>query len=292
MNNFSGGSNKGNSYFSGAKVSLGLAIAMATIFIIDHLLQIGDLYQWSYFSVQAGVYQGQVWRFLTAPWVHGSGGHLFGSLIFLLLIAPMLERSLSRRVFVLLIVLSVLIVPLVVTLIGVTGLVESIALTRISGGVGIGFGIAAALYHLKGDMPVSLMLVDRPFLLKNVILFYGGIWLLLVVVDSSKLGQEYFVSQVAGAPAILVGWWIAKTGGMGVWRATDSLRQANKKSNGKSNKKSNKKRSYTPKIKPKSHIRRDDSEVDKILDKISANGFQSLTAKEREILENASKEHD
>ena len=202
----------------------------------------------------------------------------------MLIIAPMLERSMSRKVFVLLVVLSVLIVPVGVTLIGITGLLGSIVVTPISGGVGIGFGIAAALYLTKGDMPVSLMLMDRPFLLKNVILFYGGVWLLLVVVDSSKLGQEYFFSQVAGAPAILVGWWIANRGGESLWRATGRLRQSKKKLN--------KNRSYAPKIKPKSHIRRDDSEVDKILDKISANGFQSLTAKEREILENASKEND
>ena len=84
MKRFSGPRVNSGGYFSGAKISLWLAIVMASFFILDTILRVGDLSALAQFNVEQAVFRGQVWRFFTFPWFHASGGQLFGNLLFLL----------------------------------------------------------------------------------------------------------------------------------------------------------------------------------------------------------------
>lgn len=272
---------QGGNLFSGAPVSVGTVALMLVVFLTDLLLKNIDLYGLCTFTTQQAILEGELWRILTGPLVNGSGSDLFGTLIFFVLLAPLLERSIPRKEFVKLLLLSICSVYIVWTGLSLANVIEGSRLMPISGGVGMKAGVVAGIYRVLGNQSVSLLISNRPFLIKNIILVFIVIWLGVTVLDSSKAGNTglYLVWQLVAITGAIAGWWITRSPYMGL-----SFGSGNKKKT----KAKRKKKSYQSKVKPRTSIDRSDSEVDKILDKISDKGFQSLTEQERKVLEKAS----
>jgi membrane associated rhomboid family serine protease len=59
----------------------------------------GPLVRWGYLSTEKAIYRGQVWRFLTFPFVHGWPGHLIINMLGLFLFGPLVEAHFGGRRF-------------------------------------------------------------------------------------------------------------------------------------------------------------------------------------------------
>jgi membrane associated rhomboid family serine protease len=260
------------------KISLWMASLMVFFFVFGSIFRSFQFAEFTSFTIVKAIYAGQVWRFFTAPFTHFSGAELFGSLLFIVFFVSFLEREVSRRIFVQILLASLILVYLTWILLGFTNLISGLVNFPLKSGAGLGVGVASGLYFLLGNRPVSIMLLDRPFLLKHVILVYAGIWLVLTLSDAGTLDYSglYLTASLVPLVAIVPAWWITKKGGL--WKPKQFVNPTKAK-----------KKKFEAKIKPRIYLNQDDSEVDKILDKISAKGFQSLTEEERKVLNKASK---
>jgi len=61
------------------------------------IASMGPLTRWGYFSTATAVYRGQVWRFLTFQFLHGSPMHLLFNMIGLYLFGPIVEAQFGSR---------------------------------------------------------------------------------------------------------------------------------------------------------------------------------------------------
>lgn len=115
MNSGGGGYSRkvgGMSRLAGAPVVKWLLVSNIVIFIIEMLLNQSpvlpagyrrghDSWLWDswFFSVEAGIYGGEFWRFLTFQFLHGDGWHLFGNMLGLFFFGTIAERWWGSRRF-------------------------------------------------------------------------------------------------------------------------------------------------------------------------------------------------
>jgi len=240
------------------------------IFATDQLFDAGV------FTIHEGLFGGQVWRFFSAGFFHVNGNHLIGVASCFYFFAPMLEQRIGRRKMLTLLMASSVAATIFYTLLVVVHLVPDDEMRWLVGGTAMCLAMLAALFKLSGDQMIRLMFIQKPFRLKWVIVTLGLLWVLPLILQRGVIGETSQASQSSHLIGILIGVLVV------IW-------ESNKHKKVKGTKKKPK---YTPKIKPRTAVKLQDGEVDKILDKISADGFQSLSAKERKTLEDAANNKD
>jgi len=89
--------------FEGAPVTKWLLIINVAILFLQALMtnpgQQVFLQRFGHFSIQEGIYELQLWRFLTFQFLHADLSHLFMNGLGLLFFGPHIERWMSSRVF-------------------------------------------------------------------------------------------------------------------------------------------------------------------------------------------------
>lgn len=269
--------------FDGAPVTKWLLILNALIFVLEPLLQGGpplffrDL--WGYFSIDLAIYSGQVWRFLTFQFLHADFFHLLFNSIVLFFFGPHIERWMTNRCFLIFYLLCGIAGALFYTLLFFTpGLFESYTAEQgmIGASAGI-FGILAAFYYVAPEARVLLFFVI-PMKMKTLAL---GIF----VYESVKV---IFMMDNAGGSAGHLGGAIIGLLMVKNRKARELIIKLSQI--GQGGKRPRKARDATIVRESRQPPIELSKEVDRILDKISEHGIQSLTAKERETLDKARKE--
>jgi len=220
------------------------------------------------------------WSVLTYAFLHGSFLHLFGNMLGLFMFGPPVERRFGSRVFVRLYLVSAL-----------GGALLSLALLPLSGGAPI-VGASAAVYGVMlafvmawPDAPVMLFPLPVPVRVKWLVGFMV-VWSLIAGAGGFAPGVAHFAHLGGFAAA----WLYLRLSGL-VGRpaplrpsdrppavlvrppAADAGRRAEYGAS-------------PPRRSPEAAVR---EEVDRVLDKISQRGLESLTPDERRFLDEMSK---
>lgn len=220
-----------------------------------------------------GVGHGYLWQFLSFQFMHGGRWHFVGNMLALFFLGRMVESLVGGKRFLMLYIASGLMGGVFQTVLGlifpnVFGLPV----------VGASAGVCGLLAALAALMPETEMLVFFVFPVKiKYIALVGAIVAAFYVLVPAEPG----VAHAAHLGGMVFGWLFVRKILQGDWsRFASALRRSEKKPSP---------RSKSEPAASKNNPEVLEGEVDAVLDKISAQGMKSLTAREREILESARK---
>ncbi len=266
-------------FFDGAPVAKWLIIVNIAVYFLEILLFEGGkstltktpFENWGAYRIESGF---QIWRLITFQFLHANGMHLFSNLVGLFFFAPHVERWMSSRPFLLFYLLCGVAGAIFYTILFFApGLLPNddpgTLLLGASAGI---FGILAAFLAIAPDAKV-LLLFFIPMKMRTFGLIYFTYEVIVVLFNLHNAGGS--AGHLGGA---LVGFYIMKNAKARDWL----VRLTQKKS-------PRRKKSRTARVIRESPIDVT-KDVDRILDKISKSGIQSLTQKEREILDKARKQ--
>ncbi len=216
----------------------------------------------------------QIWRYLTFQFLHGDAWHLFFNMLALFFLGPVLERHWGTKRFVKFYLSCGIVAGLAYVVIGALyGLPGDMPIIGASGGV---YGILLACAVLFPRIKLLLFFIV-PISIRILAGFIFGA-MALVVLRALAQGQAYAamsdVAHLGGAAAAAFWLWAlpplregaveGKAGSRrGAWQRKMKKRQAN------------------------------DEEIDRILEKIKQEGINSLTSRERQKLQEATrKQHE
>ena len=266
----------------GRSVTLTLVIINVAVFLVQSVLErFPHFPTYTYFALSLrGLQHGYVWQFLTYQFMHGGLLHLAVNLWTIYVIGNEVELALGRRSFLTLYLGSGIVGGIVQTLAAIAFHGE-FALPVV-GASAAGFGLAAAFALLFPDRLLLLFFVI-PVRAKYLLIIVG----LLTVYGLMFPGGN--IAHAAHLGGMLCGVFYIRYGARWTWRwprfklrgfsprlvkvSSDQTRRWAKDS------------LPEPEDLPAEEFL--SKEVDPILDKISASGIQSLTERERRILEKA-----
>lgn len=255
-----------------------LIIVNAGLFVIDGILSSSmraatiSPGHWFTFSVDQAIGGLQVWRFVTYTFIHGGLFHIFFNMLALYYFGPMVEAELGGRRFAAFYLLcgiagSALFTLLVFALPGVMFPAGSAAtLAQLFGASGCVMGVLIGAAMIAPDQQVMLLIPPIPMKLRTLAIAFIGLDFLTVLVGGANAGGS--VAHLGGAG---FGWLL--------FQHRDWLNFANRDFGGQWRQRRNE------------HLQRKqdelEREVDRILAKVSGNGLQSLTEREKRTLKKA-----
>lgn len=268
--------------FDGAPVTKWLLISNIAIYFLNFALTAPGrypvLWHWGEFSVELTFYKFQLWRVLSFQFLHGGIGHLLGNMIGIFFFAPHLERWMSSRIFAFYYLLcGVSGAMFFTTLTLFTGLFDgdpSRAMVGASAGI---FGILAAYFFIAPNAKVYLL-----FFIPMKMRTFGILYFAFEVFNVLNRGWNYggSVGHLGGA---LLGILIMKNSVARGWLTSLASIGTNSKP------RQSKTRDATIIRESNRSPLEVTGEVNRILDKISREGIQSLTPQERETLDRSRK---
>ncbi len=248
-------------------VCAGLIKANVIVFLVFWLLQLDGLYDLLALSVH-GIRRGFFWQPLTYMFLHGSLAHIFFNMLTLYFLGPETERAMGSKHFLAMYLLS--------------GLLGGLGWLWLSphpyavcvGASGAIYGVLAAFATLFPRRQLTLLV----FFIFPVTMMAWQLVAGLAVIEFLLAGGDRasgiaHTAHLAGAFAgfLYIDQLFENTTLRRLWaRLRDYVAQ----------------RPHTPRPAPPPP---DQAEVDRILDKISAQGIQSLTKTERQTLHRASR---
>jgi membrane associated rhomboid family serine protease len=264
-----------------------LIVVNLAVFFGDILLFDGSVYRWGRFTIHSALGHGRVWEFLTFQFLHGSVLHVLFNMLGLFFFGPWAERWWGTRRFLAFYLLCGAAGAAFYTVLSWLGVLQSplgapplelLPLVGASAGIyGILIGVAVIAPNLRVMLyfpPIEMSM--RQLAIAVLVLAAGTVVLGL----GDNAGGE--AGHLGGA---ILGFLLMRQPGLLKWAEGHALGVE----------------IIRPKIfggRPEAKLRprteidlRAHTEVDRILDKISQQGFQSLTAAERETLQQVSKSH-
>lgn len=265
-------SRKGGGFFSQlTPVVRWLLIANLGIYFLDLFLG-NPLRNFGAFAIQSAVFDGRIWEFVTFQFLHGSVGHVLFNCMGIFFFGPWLERWWGAKKFLIYYLLCGVAGAVFFTLLVLLGLLPGddlwTPLVGASAGIyGILIGVAVIAPNLRVALlfpPIELSMRQLAIALMvisagSIVLKFGG----NEGGEAGHLGGAILGFILMRFPHLLGG-----QPGVEVIRPRVTS---------------------PPKLRPRSEIEaQHDSAVDAILDKISSQGFQSLTQQERDFLQQVS----
>jgi rhomboid family protein len=271
-------------------VTIALLLVNLAVFVI---LEVHKGYQlrglvtiYQYFALSnEGLSHGYLWQLLTYQFLHATGWHFVWNMLMLFLFGRSVEESIGRKHFLWLYFGSGVAGGLLQSLLGLLSpAVFGVPVVGASAGI---FGLVAAFATLDPNREILLFFI-LPIRARYIFWMAFVVALFYIVVPA-----EQHVAHGAHLGGLIAGWayvrWIIQSPFSLRWRwrplRPRRLRQELVETRSSKRAPWSRGRSVgAAELPPEEFISR---EVDPILDKISANGIQSLTPRERQILEAA-----
>lgn len=272
-----------------------LLILNLGIYFVDLMLKVepfpGPIRQECAFTIKSAILEHRYWEFLSFQFMHGSIGHVFFNSMGLFFFGPLMERwwGSGRFLFFYLVcgaagavlysslVFAHILPSMVVVELASGGqkLLSATLVPLVGASAGI-YGILAGIAVIAPALQVTLLfppitLTMRQLALALLAIAVGAIALRLGGNEGGEAGH------LGGA---IMGFFMVKAH---VWMGWTQAGLGGRRGRPVSD--------FTPKIRPRTILDLNAStEVDRILEKISRDGFQSLTDEERELLHKAAKD--
>ncbi len=247
-----------------------LLISNVAIFFIDLFLG-NPLLQFGAFTIQTAIFEYRIWEFFTFQFLHGSLGHILFNSITLYFFGPWMERWWGSKKFLIFYLLCGCAGAAFYTILMTLGLLPGTLDTGLIGASAGIYGIFIGVAVIAPNLRVALLFPPIELSMRQLAIA-------LMAISSGAIILKWGGNE-GGEAGHLGGAML----GFLLVRYPQLLRLGTPRQ-------PTPRRPYEPKIRPRSNaMRQQDNAVDLILDKISREGFQSLTAEEREILNQASK---
>jgi membrane associated rhomboid family serine protease len=275
--------------FHGPRMSFAVALLIinAVVFLIQlfasQFLRAAGI-EGTYFALSLdGLEHGYVWQLLTFQFMHAGWLHLIFNSLAIFFFGRPVETVLGRSRFLTLYLSSGIIG-------GVVQMLFALCLPKLFGGAVVGasagaYGLVAAFAVINWTERFTLLIYFVPVAMRGKTLLWASIALALIGIATPGSG----VANAAHLGGILTGFFFARRMFHGNWPQWEfpSRRSEPRKALAAAK---GKKKFWSSTAGTGEDFSTDEflqREVDPILDKISAHGIQSLTAREREILEKA-----
>lgn len=249
-----------------------LLIINCIVFVINGILAHGTrVPEWmvpiliGQFTVDQAIYGGQVWRFVTYQFLHGGFLHILFNMIGLYFFGPMMEQWWGSKRFLAFYLLCGVLGALPMFLFVVSGFYPASA--GLVGASGAIYGVLIGAATLYPNQQVQLLIPPIPLKLRTMAFVFLGLSFVSVLAGSNDGGNA---AHLAGAA---LGYFLVKRPSLLNWADRISPQAIQDGYN---------KGRYEKKIKKEQATR---EEVDRILAKVSEKGLQSLTSKEKKILQ-------
>lgn len=279
-------------------VTKALIAVNAVIFIIDYLLRpdqggmpgpsLGPLVDFGAFTVAEGLLGGRIWELITFQFLHESLGHVLFNMVGVYVFGPWVERWWGSRRFLAYYLLCGVAGALFFSLLMGVGLLPNShpqysQLVGASAGV---FGLVFAVYRLAPATRVSLIFPPITLTMRQLALVFGGL-AILTVLGGLIMPDARLFSNSGGEAGHLGGALM----GLLLMKFPQVLGKKSEVQEKVIRPRQFRRRVGT-KIKPRTEVDlRAESEVDRILEKVSREGIDSLTDTERETLAEAARRH-
>lgn len=287
-----GTSNEGGSFgrVSGRSVMMTLLVINCVVFILDGILTGASRipeWLWPYtlgrFTIDEAVYGFQLWRVLTYQFLHGGLLHIVFNMIGLYFFGRLMEQWWGSKRFLAFYLLCGVAGVVPYTVIGILAPsvivdVPSADLAPIAGEIVKHIGLIGASGAIYGiligcavkfpDMEVRLLIPPIPMKMRTLAIVFLVLAVVSVAAGSANAGGE--LAHLGGAA---LGYLLIKKPGLLNWAdrlSTQAIQDGYTKGR------------YERKMKKEQATR---EEVDRILAKVSEKGLQSLTGREKKILQ-------
>ena len=273
------GGSAGGSRFAGAQVTKWLLIALVVLFLAD-ILGMGDSGRrlMPHFALGGGVLH-EVWRWLTYPFVNLDIGSWLFTLITFFVFGRMAEQGIGSRRFAVMLIIT--------TLVGaaVYAVMSSNSVTPLTGASGLSMAVLVVLAMMYPEQKVQLLIPPVPVKLKTLVFCLIGF--LVVMAIAQRADPAVSLAHLSGVGVSFLCMknlhWLDLGKELGakkpVKRSAPKKRVARKEV----------KRGMKARTTLNMSVSKREAEVNRILDKVSAEGIGNLTEDERELLKFASK---
>lgn len=249
-----------------------LLIINCVVFVINAVMMSGTrVPEWMVplllgrFSVEQAIYGGQIWRFVSYQFLHGGFMHILFNMIALYFFGPMMEQWWGSKRFLAFYLLCGIAGALPMFLLVLLGVFPaSVGLVGASGAI---YGVLIGAATLYPNQTVQLLIPPIPLKLRTMAYVFVGLSLFSVLAGSNDGGNA---AHLAGAA---LGFLLVKRPSVLNWAdrfSPQAIQDGYTKGR------------YERKIKQEQASRQ---EVDRILSKVSERGLQSLSRREKKILQ-------
>lgn len=234
------------------------------------------LWNWGHFSVGLAVEQFQVWRFITFQFLHVNGHHLLFNMLGLFFFGHFAERWWDSRKFLVFYLSTGVAGAVFYTLLFYLGWFDTSSIPAeeapyiqmVGASAGI-FGILACVAVIAPNLRV-LLFFFLPMSMRVFAILALGISTVAILFNLNNAGGE--AGHLGGAIFGFIFMKFPRLLAFAGKKRTDGRRIVDAKVVRES------------KMRPRISINLDESEIDRILDKVNREGIQSLTEEEREVL--------
>lgn len=253
-----------------------ILIANALVFVLDYLvlapaMGYPPLINFGAFSIVSALHHYRIWEFLTFQFLHGGFMHILFNSVGLYFFGPWMERHLGSRPFLIYYLICGAAGALFYTLISYAGIIPLSIQTPLVGASAGLFGIFMGVAIIAPNLRVQLIFPPIELTMRQLCIALLAIAVVFILFNLQNAGGE--AGHLGGAIA-----------GLLLMRYTPWLRAGS----GGSVRPPRFRARFESKLSPRTRVQlSEDSEVDRILDKVSEHGFQSLTEAEKETLKRA-----
>lgn len=250
----------------------GLLILNLGIYFADLMIFDLAIFELGAFSIGSALFEKKIWEFITFQFIHGSVGHVLFNSIGLYFFGPFMERWWGSQRFLIFYLVCGIGGAAFFVLLTYLGILPQMSMFSKLVGASAGiYGILIGVAVTAPYMQVSLLFPPITLTMRQLALAVVAIAVAVILfgIGSNEGGEA---GHLGGA---IVGYFLI--------RMAPSFGIGTKKQK-------RPRRHFEPKIRPRTVVDLSaQSEVDEILDRISREGFQSLTEKERDLLHRAAK---